>query len=174
MTDQTDPTGKTFEARVRGLLELLGYRVQHDRDVAGRQTDLVAVKDVFPTRLLYLVECKDYSQPVGTDVINDAENRLKAAARAGKYPDAQGWVVARSGFTSKARDYAESLRIVCSTPDDLIRSLIDFTPYLNDLVHDFQDFLVDRERGLKLPQLYVEPDAFYDPQRKVGPLQTLV
>ena len=59
MTDQTDPTGKTFEARIRGLLELLGYRVQHDRLVAGRQTDLVAVKDVFPGRLLYLVECKD-------------------------------------------------------------------------------------------------------------------
>ncbi|HID64321.1 MAG TPA: hypothetical protein EYP49_16510 [Anaerolineae bacterium] len=79
MTDQTDPTGKTYEARIRGLLELLGYRVQHDRLVAGRQTDLVAVKDVFPGRLLYLVECKDYSRPVGVDVISDAENRLKAA-----------------------------------------------------------------------------------------------
>ncbi len=186
MTDPTDPTGKTFEARVRGLLELLGYRVQPDRLVAGRQTDLVAVKDVFPTRLLYLVECKDYSQRLGVDVISDAENRLKAA-RAGKYPDAQGWVVARSGFTSEARDYAEPLRIVCSTPDDLIRSLIDFTPYLNDLVHDFQDFVVDEERGLKLPQLHVEPDAFYhylqrlessseemELLTKAGPLQTLV
>jgi formylglycine-generating enzyme required for sulfatase activity len=154
--------------------------------VAGRQTDLLAVKDIFPVRVLFLVECKDYSQPVGTDVINDAENRLKAA-RAGKYPDAQGWVVARSGFTSEARDYAESLRIVCSTPDDLVRSLIDFTPYLNDLIHDFQDFLVDRERGLKLPQLYVEPDALYyylqkrkplseevDLRIKEGPLQALV
>jgi len=185
MTDQTDPTGKTFEARIRGLLELLGYRVQHDRLVAGRQTDLVAVKDVFPSRLLYLVECKDHSRPVGVGVISDAENRLKGAR--GKYPDAQGWVVARSGFTSEARDYTESLRIVCSTPDDLIRSLIDFTPYLNDLVHDFQDFVVDRERGLKLPQLYVEPDALYHYLQRVespseemelrteeGPLQTLV
>jgi formylglycine-generating enzyme required for sulfatase activity len=187
MPDQTDPTGKTFEARIRGLLELLGYRVQHDRLVAGRQTDLVAVKDVFPSRVLYLVECKDYSRPVGVDVISDVENRLKAAAREGKYPDAQAWVVARSGFTSEARDYAEPLRIVCSTPDDLIRSLIDFAPYLNDLIHDFQGFVVDRERRLKLPQLYVEPDAFYEylqraeplpaPTKrptKVGPLQTLV
>ncbi|TEU10817.1 MAG: NACHT domain-containing protein [Anaerolineales bacterium] len=173
MTEQADPTGKTFEARVRGLLELLGYRIQHDRLVAGRQTDLVAVKDVFPIRLLYVVECKDYSRPVGVDVINDVENRLKAAAREGKYPNAQGWVVARSGFTSEARDYAESLRIVCSTPDDLVRSLIDFTSYLNDLVHDFQGFVVDKERGLELPQLYVEPDAFHDPQ-KIQPLQTLV
>lgn len=172
MTDQTDPTGKTFEARIRGLLELLGYRVQHDRLVAGRQTDLVAMKDVFPIRALFLVECKDYTQRVGVDVISDAENRLKAAR--GKYPDARGWVVARSGFTSEARDYAESLHIVCSTPDDLVRSLIDFTSYLNDLVHDFQDFVVDRERGLKLPQLYVEPDAFYYPQREVWPLQTLM
>jgi hypothetical protein len=146
MTNPTDPTGKTFEARIQGLLKLLGYHVQHDRLVAGRQTDLVAVKDVFPGRVLYLVECKDHSRPVGVNVISDAENRLKAAWT-GKYPDAQGWVVARSGFTSEARDYAESLHIVCSTPDDLIRSLIDFTSYLNDLVHDFQDFLVDRERG---------------------------
>jgi len=167
----------------------LGYRVQHDRLVAGRQTDLVAVKDVFPGRVLYLVECKDYSRPVGVNVITDAEVRLKAAR--GKYPDAQGWVVARSGFTSEARDYAESLRIVCSTPDDLIRSLINFTPYLNDLIHDYQDFLVDQERGLKLPQLYVEPDALYyylqrlesssetepppiKPVTEVRPLQTLV
>jgi len=168
MTDPTDPTGKTFEARVQGLLELLGYRVQHDRLVAGRQTDLVAVKDVFPGRVLYLVECKDHSRPVGVDVITDAEVRLKAA-RAGKYPDAQGWVVARSGFTSEARDYAEPLGIVCSAPDDLVHSLIDFTSYLNDLVHDFQDFLVDRERGLKLPQLYVEPDAFYRHLQRVEP-----
>lgn len=109
---------------------------------------------------------------MGVDVITDAEVRLKAARD--KYPDAQAWIVARSGFTSEARGYAESLRIVCSTPDDLIRSLIDFTSYLNDLVHDFQDFVVDRERGLKLPQLYVEPDAFCDPQREVRPLQTLV
>jgi formylglycine-generating enzyme required for sulfatase activity len=173
MTDQTDLTGKTFEARIRGLLELLGYRVQHDRLVAGRQTDLVAVKDVFPSRVLYLVECKDYSRPVGVDVIRDADSRVRAA-QAGKHPDAQGWVVARSGFTSDAWDYAKSLSIVCSTPDDLVRSLIDFTSYLNDLVHDFQGFLVDRERGLKLPQLYVEPDAFHDPERKVRPLQTLV
>ena len=168
MPDQTDPTGKTFEARIRGLLELLGYRVQHDRLVAGRQTDLVAVKDVFPTRLLYLVECKDYSRPVGVGVIRDADSRVRAA-QAAKYPDAQGWVVARSGFTSEARDYAEPLGIVCSTPDDLIRSLIDFTPYLNDLVHDFQDFVVDRERELKLPQLYVEPDAFYHYLEKLEP-----
>jgi hypothetical protein len=185
MTDQTDPTGKTFEARIRGLLELLGYHVQHDRLVAGRQTDLVAVKDVFPGRVLYLVECKDYSQRVGVDVIRDADSRVRAA-QAGKYPDAQGWVVARSGFTADAWDFAEPLGIVCSTPDDLIRSLIDFTSYLNNLIHDFQDLLVDRERGLKLPQLYVEPDAFYYPRElelppeamnlltEVGPLQTLV
>jgi formylglycine-generating enzyme required for sulfatase activity len=169
MTDPTDPTGKTFEARIQGLLKLLGYRVQHDRLVAGRQTDLLAMKDVFPGRVLYLVECKDLSRPVGVDVITDAENRLKAAAREGKYPDAQGWVVARSGFTSKARDYAESLRIVCSTPDDLIRSLIDFTSYLNDLVHDFQGFVVDKERGLELPQLYVEPDALHQYLQRLEP-----
>ena len=105
---------------------------------------------------------------MGVDVIRDADSRVRAA-QAGRYPDAQGWVVARSGFTSEARDFAESLRIVCSTPDDLILSLIDFTPYLNDLVHDFQDFVVDRERGLRLPQLYVEPDAFYEYRRRVEP-----
>jgi formylglycine-generating enzyme required for sulfatase activity len=173
MTEQADPTGRAFEAHVRGLLKLLGYRVQHSRLVAGRQTDLVAVKDIFPTHLLYLVECKDYSRSVGVDVINDTENRLKGA-RASGHPGAQGWIVARSGFTPEARDYAESLSIVCSTPDDLIRSLIDFTSYLGDLIHDFQDLAIDRERGLNLPQLYVEPDAFYYPQIEVRPLQTLV
>jgi len=171
----TKTQGDAYERHVQGLLELLGFDVQRDRLIAGRQTDLIARREVFPETLTYLVECKDYRSPVTMDVVEGVENRLKAARR-GKYPDARGWIVAAGDFARNARDYAESLGILCSTDAELTRRLIDFRPYLHDLIGDYEEYIIDRQRDLRLPQLYVEPDALIERDKKaeVRPLQELV
>ena len=77
----TKTQGDAYERHVQGLLELLSFDVQRDRLIAGRQTDLIARREVFPETLTYLVECKDYRSPVTMDVVEGVENRLKAARR---------------------------------------------------------------------------------------------
>jgi formylglycine-generating enzyme required for sulfatase activity len=171
----TKAQGDAYERHVQGLLELLGFEVQRDRLVAGRQTDLIARREAFPETQTYLVECKHYRSPVTMKVVEGVENRLKAARRK-KYPDARGWIVAAGDFARKAHDYADSLGILCNTDAELTRRLIDFRPYLHDLILDYEEHVVDRQRGLLLPQLYVEPDALIERKKRadVRPLQELL
>jgi hypothetical protein len=130
--------GAAFEAEVAAVLSAMGYAVQPNRWKAGRQTDLVASRFSFPASLQFLVECKDWSQKVGVEVVTDMHARVDAVRRT-ECPDVRGWIIASSGFAMNAKEHATALGIHCTTYDELLGEMIDFRPYLERFVGDYEN-----------------------------------
>ena len=87
--DSTTSQGDEFERQVKSLLELHGFRVERNRYKAGRQTDLIAEREVYPARLSFLVECKDHRSPVKMQVVTDMHARVDGV-RPTQNADARG------------------------------------------------------------------------------------
>ena len=119
--DSTKSQGDEFERQVKSLLELHGFQVERNRYKAGRQTDLIAEREVYPANLSFLVECKDYRSPVKMKIVTDMHARVDGVRRT-ENADARGWIVAAGEFAMNARQHADSLGITCS-----------FYPFLNNI-----------------------------------------
>jgi nucleoside 2-deoxyribosyltransferase len=102
---------KTFERKVAELYARLGYKeVVHDKIVDGSQIDVYAIHELPDgSKVRYIVECKNYSGSVGVQEINKFGLVFKNLHYAGKID--KGVIVSKSGFTSLARQAAESYGI---------------------------------------------------------------
>ncbi len=155
-TDSTTSQGDEFERQVKRLLELHGFQVERNRYKAGRQTDLIAKREVYPARLAFLVECKDHRSPVGMNVVTDMHARVDGVRRT-ENADARGWIVAAGEFAMNARQHADSLGITCSTYAELERELINFSAYLHALIQAYES--EGLERDSPITRLWVEPEV---------------
>ena len=120
------------------MLRLLGYQVERNTTLAGVQIDLFAEVKTGVIRLRLMVECKDYDvgQTVGIEEIKEFLGTLLAVR--GKQVD-KGIVVARSGFTRAAKELAENAGVEAVTFSDLQNQLVDFAPYLDRVIAEFDD-----------------------------------
>jgi tRNA A37 threonylcarbamoyladenosine biosynthesis protein TsaE len=126
-------TGRVFEQRVAHLFALLGYAVERDLLVAGRQVDLYIEDRSGPLVRRYIVECKDQSSPVLTAQYDQFRIRLDAARHA-KDPKLRGIMVASTGFVKEAKAHSQHDDVELLTISQLEQSLIDFRPYVRDLI----------------------------------------
>lgn len=119
------------------ILRLLGYSVERNLTVAGCQIDLFAEyrTGVIPLRLL--VECKDYAEAtnVGVEEVKEFSGVLYPAR--GRAVD-KGLLVARHGFTRAAKELAEEAGITLVSFPDLTNQLVDFQPYIERVIDDFE------------------------------------
>lgn len=125
--------GRAFERRVGMLFELLGYRVEPNRLIAGRQVDLFLEDRSGPLSRLYVVECKDQANPVNTAQYDAFRGRL-GAARHEISPKLRGILVASVGFVKEAKAQALHEDIELLTISELESSVIDFRQYARDLI----------------------------------------
>ena len=168
--DSTKSQGDEFERKVKSLLELHGFHVERNRYTAGRQTDLIAEKEVYPAKLSFLVECKDYRSPVKMKVVTDMHARVDGVRRT-ENADARGWIVAAGEFAMNAREHADALGITCSTYAKIERELIDFGAYLHALIRAYESEGV--ERGSSITKLWVEPEVIENKTGQQMPLNEL-
>lgn len=101
-------TGKELEKRVADAYRAMGtWKVEHDKKMAGNQID-VYVELETPGHLLHriAVEAKDYAKPVGVAIVNDFAVVAKLL-RQERLVD-EGIIVSVNGFTTPARDAAET------------------------------------------------------------------
>ncbi len=124
--------GEAFERRVGRLFELLGYQVERDRLLAGRQVDLVLRDSSGPLKRDYIVECKDQARPVSTSQFDAFVGRLIAARKAG-HARIRGVMVSSVGFVKEVVAQSEYHDIEVVSITDLEKSLIDFGPYVSTL-----------------------------------------
>jgi RNA polymerase sigma factor (sigma-70 family) len=129
-------SGRPFEEGVQGVLRLLGYTVEHDVTVAGCQIDLMATLHAGVISHRLIVDCKDYDRPVGNDEVKEFAG-IVAVARNQAVVD-KGLMVARSGFTRHAKELAERSGIEAVAFEVLQNQLIDFRPYLERVVTDYE------------------------------------
>jgi HEAT repeat protein len=125
--------GRAFERRVGMLFELLGYRVEANRLIAGRQVDHFLEDRSGPLSRLYVVECKDQANPVNTAQYDAFRGRLMAA-RHEISPKLRGIMVASVGFVKEAKAQAQHEDIELLTISELESSVIDFRQYARDLI----------------------------------------
>ncbi len=130
--------GRAFERRVAMLFELLGYRVEADRLIAGRQVDLFVEDRSGPLSRSYIVECKDQARPVSTEQYDALRGRL-SAARHETSPKLRGILVASVGFVNKVKAQALHEDIELLTISELESSVIDFRQYARDLIRKLED-----------------------------------
>jgi formylglycine-generating enzyme required for sulfatase activity len=119
MTQETDRTGKELERWVADAYRRIGARkVEHDVPMAGNQID-VYVELETPGRLLHCIaiEVKDWSKPVGVDVVNGFATITKLLRNECLIDE--GIIVSASGFSRPAREAAEIYDIRLLEPADL-------------------------------------------------------
>lgn len=115
------------------LFELLGYRVEANRLIAGRQVDLYLEDRSGPLSRCYIVECKDQANPVNTAQYDAFRGRLNAGRNAVS-PKLRGILVASVGFVKEAKAQALHEDIELLTISELESSVIDFRQYARDLI----------------------------------------
>jgi len=120
------------------LFELLGYRVDTDRLIAGRQVDLFLEDRSGPLARFYIVECKDQARPVNTVQYDAFRGRLNAG-RNQISPKLRGILVASVGFVKEVKEQAEYEDIELLTISELESSVIDLRQYARDLIRQLQE-----------------------------------
>ncbi len=133
LLESTLAPGKAFERRVGMLFELLGYHVEPNRLIAGRQVDHFLEDRSGPLSRLYIVECKDQANPVNTAQYDTFRGRL-TTARHEISPKLRGILVASVGFVKEAKAQARHEDIELLTISELESSVIDFRQYARDLI----------------------------------------
>jgi hypothetical protein len=136
--DSLTAQGRAFERRVGMLFELLGYRVEANRLIAGRQVDLYLEDRSGPLTRCYIVECKDQANPVNTSQYDAFRGRLNAGRNAVS-PKLRGILVASVGFVKEAKAQALHEDIELLTISELESSVIDFRQYARDLIRRLED-----------------------------------
>lgn len=136
--ESTTAQGRAFERRVGMLFELLGYRVDPDRLVAGRQVDLFLEDRSGPLTRLYIVECKNQANPVNTAQYDAFRGRLHAG-RSDVSPKLRGILVASVGFVKEVKAQALHEDIELLTISELESSVIDFRQYVRNLIRELKD-----------------------------------
>jgi restriction endonuclease/NACHT domain-containing protein len=134
----SDKSGKELERRVAETYEALGYRVTPNTQVAGRQTDLLAKKDIAGAADITLaIECKDHSRPIGSPAVDAFSSRVVAQCTAGQIT--AGVLVSRNGFTSDALAAAEvQKQVTLLSLEQLTSQIFDVRHALRELIERYE------------------------------------
>jgi len=147
--DPRHERGRKFEDKVAELLSLMGFDLERNVSIAGREVDIVAVKADSLREQRFLVECKGRQKASGVEDLGDLHARLVAYRR--DQPRAEALLVSESGFSPEAKEHAGKLGISLKTYEDLLTGLVDFGGYLVTLIQDVE--------GKDIERLYVEPEV---------------
>ncbi len=137
--------GHRFEEQVAELYRMMGFQVEIDRLIGGRQVDLVLKQTIGTMTIPFIVECKTHQ--VDMDDLDKFLHKLDLAKK--ENPRYLGIMVSNTGFARNCGEAAGKLGITCVLFSDLSRSLIDFTTYTKILVEDF--------KNSELARVYIEP-----------------
>jgi len=146
--------GRIFESRIANLFGLLGFSVNTDVLIAGRQVDLLLEDRQATLTRTYIVECKNQATPVSASQYDAFRGRLHAAKHSIN-PRIRGIIVSSVGFTREVKAQSEFDDVELLTITDLETSLIDFRGYVRNLTRMLQDDLA--------LQHFVEPEAIREP-----------
>ena len=153
MQDVLFHKGWEFERRVAAIYRTLGAEVEHDVALAGNQIDLF-IKERTPSGSVVriAVECKDYSRPVGVDVVN-AFGALAYLLKQRQLID-RSLLVTSNGFTRQAREAAKAHDIDLIEIGDLTSRVGKKSSLLSDeeetLNNEYRDAAHDPNKQKKI------------------------
>jgi hypothetical protein len=137
MSSNDTTKGAAFEQEIEQLLSLKGYSLSRNELLNGTQIDLVARRNDLLDNLCFVVECSDRQTPVGVDLL-----KQKAAVLLSLVDSRYLFrliFITRNGFTAEAKAYARAqANILLLTAEELESQLIDFAPYVNWYLYNYE------------------------------------
>jgi len=113
-----DKTGRALELQVASIYRDLGAKVQHNVELAGNQIDVYVILEIHGgVRYRIAVEVKDWTKPIGVDVVNKFAIIVNLLRSRGLIDT--GVIVSAMGFSTQARNAAKAHGIWLLVPDDL-------------------------------------------------------
>jgi Restriction endonuclease/NACHT domain len=133
-----DLSGKAFEREVADAYRALGYAVTENERLAGKQTDLIARREIDGAPGIKLaVECKDTAAAIGNAVVETFVSRIDQQCRANLV--SAGALVSRNGFTTPAREVAKRHNTVSLLSwDELTSAVLDVRAQLREAVEQYE------------------------------------
>lgn len=99
-----------LEREVAAIYRALGARVEQNVVVAGNQIDVVVEEETASgSRIKTVIECKNFSRPVGVEVVNQFAPLFGLFKNRGLAD--KGTIVASEGFTKQARAAANDMGV---------------------------------------------------------------
>ncbi len=99
--------GHRFEEQVAELYRMIGFQVEIDRLIGGRQIDLVLRQNIGNMTIPFIVECKTHQ--VTMDEVNTFQVSLNIARQ--EEPRYLGIMVSNTGFARNCREAAGKLGV---------------------------------------------------------------
>lgn len=110
-----DRTGIAFENRCLSIVARLGLRAETTQLTADGGIDILAFSDEPLRRGKYIIQCKDWENPVGEPALRDLLGVVSAEDAV------KGVLIASGAFTESAKRFAEGKRLELIDGDDLGR-----------------------------------------------------
>jgi hypothetical protein len=151
----TAAIGEAFEKEIAELYELLGFDVQHNVPMDGQQIDLLATITIPGSgKFSQMIECKFKGN--GQSVSNeDIQSIAPSYVISKALHNVSGCVVVtNSSFSIKAKEVARSIGITLKTQNEILKELINFTPYTKKLVSQFNETF-----GIRDTNCYIQTKA---------------
>jgi hypothetical protein len=115
-------SGVEFERLILALLQRMGFRAEMTRTTGDGGIDIVANLDKPIIGGRYLVQCKRFTESlIGAPLVREFYGAVVADRKSVK-----GILITTSGFTTQAREFAETLQIELIDRNQLTNLLADF------------------------------------------------
>ncbi|NIM15632.1 MAG: NACHT domain-containing protein [Candidatus Aminicenantes bacterium] len=148
--------GKSFEQKVGDIFKLMGFNVEYNRVFSGYEIDVfIKKKKSFGEKYeYYIIECKDWEEKVGREVVDKAFAAREAVKNDPEClslsNDCEVMIISNKEFTDSAVKAASAHRIILHTYDRLQKRLMNFDYYLSKLIKTFE--------SSPLYKLYIQQD----------------
>ncbi len=132
--------GQEFEAEVAAIFRLMRWSVQQNIEVCQKKVDLLVTVPIMGGRKhRIIVECKNEKRNIAqNERIFQFQGLLDSARRSREAEAAM--IITREPWSDQAKGAALNGGIDLWTFEDLIGHLLDFSSYIDNVIHDFEHF----------------------------------
>ena len=132
-----------FEREVQKIFGMMGFKVEWNKLLNSRQIDLYGEKDNPPADIFKIaIECKDQKANVGSDDVDKFNAKIGPFLRDRSLD--RGYIISRSDFAPAAKETARANGIDCLTYQELLRSMVNFDYYVEELITAFENSEVSK------------------------------
>ncbi|HWO98314.1 MAG TPA: pentapeptide repeat-containing protein [Bacillus sp. (in: firmicutes)] len=135
--------GKSFENQVSRIFEIQGYKVTNNISLSGTQNDILAQIKIGVTSISILIECKfkfDETVKVDSEDVRKFHGSKEIFHRESKYGVIdKAYIVTNAQFAPQAYETAHILSVNLFTEQELVKNLMDFTPYLRYTIKMYEN-----------------------------------
>jgi hypothetical protein len=163
--DQINTDREAFVSQVTQIFRLNGDEVQRNIPVGGKTIDISASNSSGLRKTITYINCI-HDRKVKCEDVDDFRNILS------NKPRATGMIVSKYGFETSAESSADEYDIEALTYEQLVSKLIDFSPYMDKLIDDYEQNGVEYKMPLK--KLYIEQNIIEDRTERKDSLSNYV